>query len=86
MKNIDTALLSQHLTHNTDTAEHTTAASSITEEEEKEVKKEEKEETRQGKELKILVSVLFDFLPLDGVKVSLNSEDKAALEVLLCVL
>lgn len=78
MKNIDTPLLSQHLTYDTDTAEHTTAASSIAEEEvkEKKVKKEEKEETRQGKELEILISLLFHFLPLDGVKVSQNSEDK----------
>lgn len=33
MKNINTALLSQHLTHHTDAAEHPTASSSITEEE-----------------------------------------------------
>lgn len=32
VKNVDAALLSQHLTHDTDTTEHTTATSSITEE------------------------------------------------------
>lgn len=33
VKNVDAALLTQHLTHDTDTAEHTTASSAIPEEE-----------------------------------------------------
>lgn len=33
VKNVDAALLTQHLTHDTDTAEHTTATSAIPEEE-----------------------------------------------------
>lgn len=49
MKNVNAALLSQHLTHHTDAAEHATASSSITEEEQGGAGRREEQEGGEGR-------------------------------------